>query len=148
MTDSRLPVPRTSADQLGQTRRDVEKLVCGMPGGNPDQRGFEHPWEIRAFAMAVAAHQTLKFDWANFQKSLIASIQAWESTNAGAADGQWSYYQHWVSALEAILTDVELLNQDDLDLQTDKVLALPPNRNHHEAHTEPITIDPARTVAT
>jgi nitrile hydratase accessory protein len=108
--------------------------------------GFQHPWEIRAFAMAVTAHRQLTFDWAEFQKCLIVSIQDWE-INADTGEIPWSYYQHWVTALEAVLANAGLLKQADLDVQTDGVLALPPNRNHHEAHTEPIAIDPAHPVS-
>jgi nitrile hydratase accessory protein len=146
MTTTTLPAPHTSAAELGQTRRDLEALVCDMPGGDPDQMGFEHPWEIRAFAMAVAAHHHLKFDWSAFQTSLIASIQDWETTSTDAAEVPWSYYQHWVTALEAVLANAGQLSLADLEVHTENVLALPPNRNHHEAHTEPIAIDPARPV--
>lgn len=146
MTTPTLPAPYTSATELGRARGDIEALVCGLPGGDPDQMGFEHPWEIRAFAMAVAAHRHLEFDWSAFQQSLIASIQAWETANDDASKASWSYYQHWVTALEAVLADAGRLSQADLEVHTEKVLALPPNRNHHEAHTEPIAIDPARFV--
>jgi nitrile hydratase accessory protein len=146
MSTTTLPAPYTSATELGQARGDIEALVCGMPGGDPDQMGFEHPWEIRAFAMAVAAHRHLEFDWSAFQQSLIASIQAWETASAGTGEVPWSYYQHWVTALEAVLADAGQLSQADLEVHTENVLALPPNRNHHEAHTEPIAIDPARFV--
>ncbi len=141
-----LPSPGSSAAELGEARREIENLVCGMPGGDPDQMGFQHPWEIRAFAMAVAAHQELKFDWSEFQKALIASIQDWQTANPDAGESPWSYYQHWVAALEAVLADAGLLSRTEVDLQTQELLALPPNRNHHEAHTEPIAVDLARTV--
>lgn len=146
MTSTTLPAPYIGPEELGQARREVEDLVCGIPGGDPEQMGFQHPWEIRAFAMAVAAHHQLKFDWSEFQGSLIASIQDWETTHGNTGEVAWSYYQHWVTALEAVLADADLLAQADLDVQADHVLALPPNRNHHEAHTEPIAVDPARPV--
>jgi nitrile hydratase accessory protein len=147
MATPTLPAPHTSAAELSQARRDIEQLVCGIPGGDPDQMGFQHPWEIRAFAMAVTAHRQLKFDWSEFQKSLIVSIQDWESANADTGEVPWSYYQHWVTALEAVLANAGVLTHADLDEHTVDVLALPPNRNHHEAHTEPIAIDPAHSVS-
>ena len=134
-----LPAPYPSAAALGEARREVEHLVCGMPGGDPS---FDHPWEIRAFAMAVAAHRRLGFDWSEFQGALIASIQDWERAEA-ASESPWSYYEHWVSALEVVLAKAGVLDAADLDVQTKEVLALPANRNHHEAHTEPIAVDPA-----
>ncbi|GAA4737480.1 hypothetical protein GCM10023350_21860 [Nocardioides endophyticus] len=139
-----LPDPRTNPAELDERRRTVADLVCGLPGADPERLGFEHPWEIRAFAMAVAAHRELGFDWSTFQQALIASIQTWENDPDRTADSKWSYYQHWVAALEDVLAQSGVVDQGDLDHQTRDVLALPPNRNHHEAHTEPIAIDPAR----
>lgn len=140
-----LPAPYTSAAALGEARREVEQLVCGMPGGDPDQLGFHHPWEIRAFAMTVAAHRRLGFDWSEFQAALIASIQDWERTSPESGV-LWSYYEHWVSALEVVMAKAGVLSEAELAAQTQQVLALPANRNHHDAHTEPIAVDPAHTV--
>jgi nitrile hydratase accessory protein len=137
-----LPAPYAGAAALSETRREVEQLVCGMPGGEP---GFDHPWEIRAFAIAVAAHRRIGFDWAEFQGALIASIQDWERAGAAGAV-PWSYYEHWVSALEVVMAKAGVLDAAELDVQAEEVLALPANRDHHEAHTEPIAVDPARTV--
>lgn len=137
-----LPAPRTDAAALGEARRRVEDLVCGLPGGDADQRGFEHPWEIRAFALAVATHRELGFDWSEFQHALVASIGDWE-TAAPAAGSTWSYYEHWVTALERVLADAGRTSPAAVDERTRAVLAVPPNRGHHEAHTAPIAVDPA-----
>lgn len=140
-----LPAPYASESDLGKARVAVEQLVCGLPGGDPEQMSFEHPWEIRAFAMAVTAHRQLGFDWSEFQGALIASIQDWEQASALDQES-WSYYEHWVAALETVMAKAGVLSGAELDAQTQEVLALPPNRNHHVAHTEPIAIDPARAV--
>jgi nitrile hydratase accessory protein len=134
---------RPGATELGDARRRVEQLVCGLPGGE-GERSFAHPWEIRAFAMAVAAYQQRQFEWSEFQLSLIDSIRRWEESGGRAEDDPWSYYQHWVAALETVLSGSGLLSESALDEQTKQVLALPPNRNHHEAHREPIAVDRAR----
>lgn len=136
--------PRLAAAEIESARRGIESLVCGMPG-DPHQRGFEHPWEIRAFAMAVAAHQQQQFDWSQFQAALIASIQDWEGHDAGPDRSAWSYYEHWVNALESVIAEHGLPGADELENRTAAVLAQPASTNHHEAHPEPIAIDPART---
>lgn len=137
-----LPDPRTDSGDLESARRGIDSLVCGMPG-DPSQMGFEHPWEIRAFALAVTAHSELRFDWSEFQSALVSSIQGWEGDRPGSTDRSWSYYQHWVAALESVIARRGLLAAAELDKQTEHVLAQPPNRNHHEAHTEPIAVDRA-----
>ncbi|MFT4263665.1 MAG: nitrile hydratase accessory protein [Nocardioides sp.] len=129
-----------AADQ----RRVVEQLVCGLPGGRPDQLSFEQPWEIRAFAIAIAAHNAGEYHWPSFQGALIDSIKEWEATSSTLDDPSWSYYEHWVTALETVLGNAGMLDAAGLDARTRDVLATPANRNHHEAHLEPIAIDPAR----
>lgn len=141
-----LPPPYTSAEAIGEGRREVADLVCGLPGGDPDQLGFRYPWEIRAFSMAVTAHRRLAFDWSEFQAALIASIQDWERTSPGSGE-PWSYYEHWVAALEVVMARQGVLGEAALDERARQVLAIPANRNHHEAHTEPIAVDPARAVS-
>lgn len=142
-----IPDPRTDPAALDRARNDVSSLVCGMPG-DPAQAGFEHPWEIRAFAMAVTAHRELSFDWTRFQAALIESIEKWESERVDTGGSAWSYYQHWVVALEQVLAECGVVGEAEVDSQMREVLGQPPNRNHHEACTEPIAIDRADTVTT
>lgn len=137
-----VPAPYASAATQGESRREVEELICGMPVTDPSELGFEFPWEIRAFAMAVAAHKALKFAWSEFQGALISSIKDWETT-AAESGAKWSYYEHWVTALEDVMSQHGVMATSDLDQRVVQVMAEPPNRNHHEAHTEPIAIDPA-----
>jgi nitrile hydratase len=140
-----LPAPYAAPADLAADRRRVEELVCALPAVDPEQRSFDHPWEIRAFAMAVSAHRELGFDWGEFQLALVDSIDGWEESTR-TSDRGWSYYEHWVAALESVLAGLGLLGTEELARQTRDVLAVPANRNHHEAHTEPIAIDPARAT--
>ena len=133
---------RQDATELGDARRRVEALVCGMPGnpGNVDAP-FEQPWELRAFAMAVAAYHAGQYEWSEFQLSLIDSIKRWEADEGGEP---WSYYEHWLTALETVLAGNGALSDADLDGATKAVLATPADKGHHEAHREPVAVDPAR----
>jgi nitrile hydratase accessory protein len=130
---------RPGATELADARRRVEELVCGLPGsgGKP----FEEPWELRAFAIAVAAYQNGHYDWSEFQLSLIEAIRRWEKGHDGEP---WSYYEHWLEALESVLAGKGALPADVLDERTRTVLATPRNANHHTAHREPVSISPAR----
>jgi nitrile hydratase accessory protein len=141
-----MTVTATGLEDLPATARRaaVEQLVCGLPGGRPGEMSFDKPWEIRAFALAVAAHQAGEYLWPQFQGALIDSIRTWESDHPQLQHETWSYYEHWVVALEEVLTEAGLVSSGELDARTETVLATPANRDHHEAHTEPIAIDPAR----
>ncbi len=131
---------RQDATEFGDARRRVEALVSGLPG-DPAQRSFEHPWELRAFAMAVAAYHSGQYEWSEFQLSLAASIRAWE-TDGGPAP--WAYYERWLDALETVLAGTGALSDSALDERTKTALAVPKTANHHEAHREPVAVDPAR----
>jgi nitrile hydratase accessory protein len=132
---------RPDATELGDARRRVETLVCDLPGGSDAERSFEHPWELRAFAMAVAAYHNGQYEWSEFQLSLIDSIKKWE---AEGGIEPWSYYEHWLTALETVLAGNGALSDAVLDDRTKAVLATPRNANHHEAHREPVAVDPGR----
>lgn len=136
---------RPDATELGDARRRVEKLVCSLPDVPGGDTAFTKPWEIRAFAMAVAAYDARQFEWSEFQLSLIESIKSWEERNDPSEELPWSYYEHWLTALETRLSGSGLLSDAVLDERTETVLATPPDRDHHKAHLEPVSIDPART---
>ncbi len=129
---------RQDTTELGDARRRVEELVSRLPAGD---RAFDEPWEVRAFAMAVAAYHNGQYEWSEFQLSLVDSIKKWEADSGGEP---WSYYEHWLEALETVLAGNGALSDAALDDRTRAVLATPRNANHHEAHREPVAIDPAR----
>jgi len=131
---------RPDATELGDARRRVEALVATLPGG-AGGHSFDQPWEVRAFAMAVAAYHAGQYEWSEFQLSLIDSIRRWE---AEGGTEPWSYYEHWLTALETVLAGSGALSDAALDDRTKAVLTTPRNTGHHEAHREPVAIDPAR----
>ena len=137
-----MTAPEREGTEIGDARRRVQTLVAGLPGGE-EQASFREPWELRAFALAVAAHNAGQYEWSEFQLSLIESIRRWEDDGANASAEPWSYYEHWLTALETVLAGSGLLSEADLDDRTRAVLATPKTANHHEAHREPVAIDPA-----
>lgn len=125
-----------------EQRREIEELVCDLPGGRPGEMSFEQPWEIRAFALAVSAHKEGRFEWPAFQAALIESIKKWEGDVEDLRDPSWSYYQHWVSALEQVLASRGAVDPGALDDKTREVLDTPVDRHHQKAHLEPVAVDP------
>jgi nitrile hydratase accessory protein len=132
---------RGDAVGLGEVRRKAEELICDMPGAGEDQRYFNEPWELRAFALAVTGCQEGYYEWSQFQRLLIESIKRWEDGNQ---DAPWSYYEHWLNALETVLAGAGALPEPQaLDERARAVLATPRNANHHHANREPVAISPA-----
>jgi nitrile hydratase len=103
---------------------------------------FDKPWELRAFAIAVAACEAGEFAWSEFQEALTDAIRNWEAANPGFGPEQWNYYEHFVTALEVVLAQHRRLAADGLDDRARHILATPPHK-HHVARYDPITIDRA-----
>lgn len=133
---------RENTTEVGDVRRMLQALVCDLPRTDGEPM-FGSPWELRAFALAVAAYDSGQFQWSEFQQALIASIQEWESRDH---DETWSYYQHWFAALENLLSVKGVLGDDvAVDERTRAVLSTPRDTGHHAAHREPVMVSPART---
>lgn len=133
----------TAQPHMAGEKDEILGLIGSLPLASDDV-AFDEPWQLRAFALAVAAHKSGQYPWAGFQSALIASIKEWEGVNE-AGDPSWSYYEHWVNAVEAVLGDSDLVDGSVLDARVREVLDTPANRNHHEPHYEPVAIDPATT---
>lgn len=60
---------------------------------------FEEPWQAEAFALALHLHEAGAFTWAEWAEALSAEIAA-----AGPGDDGARYYEHWLAALERLVT--------------------------------------------
>jgi nitrile hydratase accessory protein len=134
---------RTDTTELGDARRRVEQLLTELPGpgDEAEQLSFSEPWELRAFAVAVAAYHRGLYDWSEFQLALIGAIRQWEGDPESAP---WRYYEHWLEALETVLSGTGVLTGTELDGHAAAVLAKPRATDHHEPRREPVAVDPAR----
>lgn len=130
---------RPDTSEIGNARRRVEQLLVDLHGDR-DQLTFEQPWELRAFALAVAAHHNGYYDWSEFQLALIGAIRRWEGDEE---QSPWRYYDHWLEALETVLSGTGVLEGSELDDRAHTVLSTPRDANHHHARREPVAVDPA-----
>ena len=71
----------------------------------PDEPVFREPWEAQAFAMTVLLHQRGVFTWGEWAQVL--------GTQIAAGPGK-SYYQHWLAALESIVSAKGASTADEL----------------------------------
>ena len=63
---------------------------------------FNEPWEARAFAMTLALHERGVFTWPQWAEALSRQIELAHA--AGDADLGDTYYQHWLRALESLVS--------------------------------------------
>jgi nitrile hydratase accessory protein len=69
-----------------------------------DQDGpvFAEPWQAQAFALAVRLSEQGHFTWKEWAAALAAEIKA--AADRGEHDDGSRYYQHWLAALERLVT--------------------------------------------
>lgn len=73
---------------------------------------FREPWEAQTFAMAVALFERGIFTWPQWAAVLADEIQRAQA--AGDPDTGETYYQHWQSALERIISETGLTDRESL----------------------------------
>ncbi len=105
---------------MSATARPIlaEQLTSNLGGAiaPPRKNGelvFEHPWEGRAFGIAIALCERKAYDWEEFRSRLIAEIAAFERRNPGAEG--FSYYRCWAAALERLLEDKGICTAKEIE---------------------------------
>ena len=86
-----------------------------LPDGAARDAGsptFAEAWEAQAFALAVKLSDAGHFTWKEWTEVLATELKAAESR--GEADDGSRYYQHWLSALEQLVTAKGLARSAEL----------------------------------
>jgi nitrile hydratase accessory protein len=63
---------------------------------------FSEPWQAQAFALAVKLSAQGHFTWKEWAAALAEELQA--AAERGAPDDGSHYYEHWLAALERLVT--------------------------------------------
>ena len=63
---------------------------------------FAEPWEAQAFALAVRLSEKGYFTWKEWAAALADELRA--AADRGVPDDGSRYYQHWLAALERLVT--------------------------------------------
>ena len=85
-----------------------------MRGIPHDEQGpvFREPWEAQAFAMALALRQRGLFTWGEWAAVLGEEIK--RAQRAGDPDTGETYYRHWLAALERLVSEKGVANEETL----------------------------------
>ena len=81
-------------------------------GKDEQQPVFAEPWEAHAFAIAVKLSERGLFKWSEWTNTLAKEIK--EAKEQGNPDFGNTYYKFWLSALETILLEKNILKKSDL----------------------------------
>jgi nitrile hydratase accessory protein len=63
---------------------------------------FAEPWQAQAFALAVKLSEQGHFTWKEWAAALASELKA--AAEGGEQDDGSHYYQHWLAALEHLVT--------------------------------------------
>jgi nitrile hydratase accessory protein len=74
---------------------------------------FAEPWQAQAFALAVKLSEQGHFTWREWAAALADELHAAEMR--GEPDDGSHYYEHWLAALERLVTSRGLMALDALD---------------------------------
>jgi len=86
------------------TLPDSLPLLENLPALPRDAGGpvFAEPWQAQAFALAVKLSEQGYFTWKEWAATLAEELKA--AANRGEPDDGSRYYQHWLAALERLVT--------------------------------------------
>lgn len=95
---------------------------------------FAEPWEARAFAMVRALQDAGLITSSEWTAALSAEIQRGQES----ADGDGTYYRHWLTALETVVAAKKLAPTDTLARER----AAWVHAAHRTPHGDPIELRP------
>jgi len=73
---------------------------------------FAEPWQAQAFALTVQLHAQGAFSWSDWAKVLSEELAAADAR--GEPDDGMRYYEHWLAALERLVTERGMTGRDAL----------------------------------
>jgi nitrile hydratase accessory protein len=78
--------------------------LAALPRLPQDDGGpvFAEPWQAQVFALAVKLSEQGHFSWKEWAAALADELKA--AANRGEPDDGSRYYQHWLAALERLVT--------------------------------------------
>jgi nitrile hydratase accessory protein len=86
------------------------QVLAELPQLPRDDGGpvFAEPWQAQAFALAVKLSEQGHFTWKEWAAALAAELKA--AGDRGEPDDGSHYYDHWLAALERLITSKGLTN--------------------------------------
>jgi nitrile hydratase accessory protein len=101
----------TTTLNLSDSALIAERLAALPP--LPRENGgpvFAEPWQAQAFALAVKLSEQGHFSWTEWAEALGAELKA--AAERGEPDDGSRYYEHWLAALERLVVEKGLTDQE------------------------------------
>jgi len=90
------------------------KRLASLPSLPRDSGGpvFAEPWQAQAFALAVRLSAQGHFTWKEWAAALAEELKS--AADRGEPDDGTRYYEHWLAALERLVTAKALSNPTEM----------------------------------
>ena len=79
---------------------------------------FAEPWQAQAFAMAVRLSEAGWFTWQEWAQALGTQLRS--AAERGEPDDGSRYYEHWLAALEQLVTEKGLSERAQLHVRKEQ----------------------------
>ena len=112
-------------------------ILSVLPRLPRDEGGpvFAEPWQAQAFALAVRLSAQGHFTWKEWAATLAEELQA--AADRGEPDNDGShYYEHWLAALERLVTSKQLTDGAELLTRKDEWA----DAYRHTPHGKPVAL--------
>jgi nitrile hydratase accessory protein len=85
-------------------RTQASENLAALPQFPRDEAGpvFAEPWQAQAFGLAVTLSEQGHFTWKEWAAALADELKS--AANRGEPDDGSRYYEHWLAALERLVT--------------------------------------------
>ena len=99
---------------LSEPSNSSHERPSDLPRLPRDEGGpvFAEPWQAQAFALAVRLSEQGHFTWKEWAATLADELRA--AADRGEPDDGSHYYEHWLAALERLVTSKQLTDQTAL----------------------------------
>ena len=111
------------------TRLDLDVEGPAAPPRSNGELVFAAPWESRAFGLAMALHDSGRFEWEAFRRQLIAAV-----VRAERAAGDFSYYSSWLEALQTLLASEGVVDLVAVEERAGVLAGRPAGHDHDHEH--------------
>ena len=119
--------------------RVAAEQLASLPHLPRDDEGpvFAEPWQAQVFALAVRLSAQGHFTWSEWAAALAGQLQA--AADRGEPDDGSRYYEHWLAALEQLVTEKKLTRSVELRERKEEWI----DAYQSTPHGEPVTLKPS-----
>ncbi len=122
-----------------ESKPNAEQLAA-LPPMPRDEGGpvFAEPWQAQAFALAVRLSAQGHFTWKEWAAALADELKA--AADRGQPDDGTHYYEHWLAALERLVTEKRLTDPASLVARKEAWA----DAYRHAPHGKPVELSAAK----